>query len=382
MSPILEISLFFVFALWVIPLTWAIVHTVYAIPGKIIDTQRGLRGLLSTVKTFPARYRANQELCKMTRAQALLEKRFQEVEDDLKTFRRLLSTAISKEDKLKADLQKLQGEVDEIEAESGGCKKGSARVAQKRNELESARRDLERCTFELERLRNKLTEKEANVSKEYSKKQVAVAILKADYATDQVYAALSNVSTETDSFYTRMELRVLKREADAYLKFFLEDRYVSFPTVAKAINKLPIERLELSELQEVLEAVDAAADDLALILVAGMNYGKILSLRVKVARAEVRAWTRKAEEAKFQSNSKQAAQAEQRRAEFALEASNLETMIESAKICSDDFTQMHSDLAAKEREIFDRIAELEKLKRDLEQAQQTGSAEGNSADKT
>ena len=318
----------------------------------------------------------------MTRAQALLEKRFQEVEDDLKTFRRLLSTAISKEDKLKADLQKLQGEVDEIEAESGGCKKGSARVAQKRNELESARRDLERCTFELERLRNKLTEKEANVSKEYSKKQVAVAILKADYATDQVYAALSNVSTETDSFYTRMELRVLKREADAYLKFFLEDRYVSFPTVAKAINKLPIERLELSELQEVLEAVDAAADDLALILVAGMNYGKILSLRVKVARAEVRAWTRKAEEAKFQSNSKQAAQAEQRRAEFALEASNLETMIESAKICSDDFTQMHSGLAAKEREIFDRIAELEKLKRDLEQIQQSGSAEGNSADKT
>jgi hypothetical protein len=57
-------------------------------------------------------------------------------------------------------------------------------------------------------------------------------------------------------------------------------------------------------------------------------------------------------------------------------------MIESAKICSDDFTQMHSGLAAKEREIFDRIAELEKLKRDLEQAQQTGSAEGNSADKT
>ncbi len=384
MSPILEISLFFVFALWVIPLTWAIVHTVYAIPGKILAIPGQIRSLIRYGRSLPELYRTQKEKSKLQNHLRHLDTSYAALQDSLVKLRDKVSIAINEKESLANKCFKLRSELDVLTATAGACSPSDAEamhLEHKRESLKASMRELEECCQRLSDLRDLLTEKETQVQLAYTKKQVAIATAKAEHASREANRLLSGDSNLSGTI-ARMEQKVLAREADAYLKFFVEDRYVDFPSVAKAVSNLSIDRLGLEELLEILEAIDEAADDLHQILIAGKTYGTILSMRVRIANDEVETLTGKVEEAKSQGSSKQAAQAEQRRAEFALEASNLETMIESAKICSDDFTQMHSDLAAKEREIFDRIAELEKLKRDLEQAQQTGSAEGNSADKT
>jgi phage shock protein A len=117
----------------------------------------------------------------------------------------------------------------------------------------------------------------------------------------------------------------------------------------------------LDELQELLEAVDLAASELHEVVRWAISYESVLRLQAKTADADERFWEERFEKAKQEGEERLAKRAARSCADYAAAAQEFYAILNSSKICSAEFTQLHASFAEKEREIFNRIAELERL---------------------
>jgi hypothetical protein len=333
MSPILEIALTIVFCLWIIPITWAVSTVIRSLPviarALINWTIQAPAKLLAYIKLLPLRYEADVENRQKSRENAALEGDYRRLQDALIGQRQLVAHALATKSALESKVRELTEETQQLHLKSihpSVSQEEKQRVATNLESLHKLERELSAHVLKLQSLKYELEEKEAAVQSAYTSKQVQIATNKADAATKNLKRLLAN--DPTAAVIRRMEEKVVKREVQAYAIYFLEDHHVSFPSVAKAIERLSIDKLELEELKALLEALDEAASELHSLAQSAVAYERILR-----SQAETNAES----------------------------AQEFQTMLVASKICTDEFIKMHTNFAQKEREIFNRIAELDAL---------------------
>jgi hypothetical protein len=365
MSPLLEISLAIVFCLWVIPLTWAFTRAVRALPGLVKGLIQWTIGapanLIAYIRNAPARYEMYVTSRQLSLENKALESDYQRLQDELIAHRQLVAHAVATKDALESRFRKLTEVTQELQSKSNQSTASHEELERLATNLESLlqlERDRGAHELKLHSLRIELDEKEAAVQAAYTTKLVLIATNKADAASKIVKQILASDGAAVNTI-RRMEEKVALRETKAYAIFFIDDHYVSFPSVAKSIARLAIEKLELEELKELLEALDQAASELHTIVQAAISYERVLRLQAETSAEEAMRWANLAEEAEREGRRRDAAESKQWQAKYAESSEDFKTMVESSRICSLEFTQMHTNFAQKEREIFNQMAKLE-----------------------
>lgn len=365
MSPILEISLVVIFVFWIIPLIWAVSKAVQTLPGLALDLIEWAisapRRLRASIKRLPSLYETHLENHKLSVECIALKVDYDKSQNELIAQRATVEEAFATKANLESQLQELIEETEKLQenvANSDAIQKDEELLAVKQESLRQMKAELAAHEEKLDALRLILEESENAVQKTYTSMQVLIATRKAAVASNQVNRLLTTDGA-VENTVRRMEEKVLQREAQAYGVYFLEDHYVSFPVVAKTIDRLTIEKLELDELKELLDVLDRSASELHLIVHAAILYEKILQLQMTTSEEDARHWTAIAEKAEEESRVVRAREAKQLQSQYARAAQEFQIMLESSKICSAVFTEMHANFAEKEREIFNRITELE-----------------------
>jgi len=326
MSPLLEISLFVVVLFWIVPLSWAVYSFVRSIPNRTMALVSSIYSLPSTLRRIRLKAHFHREQFQLKQKHLHLEIDYRKAEESLKAQREAVADALLLRDQLFYDLQKIRQAVDELNAKAADRTIDDA----ERRKLSNLAMELTRLSAEfvnkdaeLSIFRDGLVALEAEVQKKYTQKQVQIALDKADAAEQAVIRILAQKPNYSPAM-TRMEISVCQKEAAIYGKFFHEDQYVSFPGVAKILERLAIEKLDFAELNDLFDAVELSANELCRILHSAVSYERILSLQ----------------------------------AEDAEDPSQFDSIIDASKICSQEFTRLHGLFTEKEREIFERISAL------------------------
>ncbi|MBA3993930.1 MAG: hypothetical protein C0469_10420 [Cyanobacteria bacterium DS2.3.42] len=355
MSPIFEISLAIIFCLWVIPFTWA-----------VSSSSRFLLGCLKAISSWPvylrreiarARYYSEQrieqkELRHLELEIAEVELAYQDLQNKLVKVRGETATSCTAEASLENKVRNLRDRQKQ--------KRLSSKDVEKLPEAESELRSQKAVT---EVLRTRLTDLETEIQKAYTRKQVFVAQTKADFATKKAQKLLSRDHWKTLGAAERsLEQSVVKREIEIYGSSALEDRYVSFPRIAQRTAALSIDRLDVDELKVLMEAIELAAAEASLVILSVIPFERVMASEIDRGYEDALNWAKKASEA--YPKSFDVHEAEIAKTDKLYSAANARKILEASVMCTNEFKAMHSQLANKEREIFDRILELNSAKVD------------------
>ncbi len=298
----------------------------------------------------------------MTDEQTRVEIIYQNLQTELIQMRQSLACDIQGSHNFQKRIDKLLHEKKQMELRiktEAKLQNGEERLQSILSELLQVENSFELYKQFLDRRRTALTEKEAQVQRAYTRKWVRIAQLRHEAAIKVASKMISRFDLRfARETFDRMEKKVSLCEAEIYGSCFFDDVCFNFPTIARSVEASPLEALELVELKKLLVNLEVAAEDNHRVIQRGIAYEQILLSNAEALDEEAKDLEKQSMEFGYYQY------ADRKLVESRLYACwdmsiRLRKLVEGSRLCTSELTKMHANFARKEREIFNRIAELE-----------------------
>lgn len=352
MSPLLVVSLILIFALWVVPLVWAVSTGLRALPrlvGELIEFLRNAPTLLSVSK------RERQ----MLRRAADLEQEYQSLQTSVVQTRAQLTCAIKERKELLRQIKKLIDEIQKIERIQNPAPINHHTRDIARNQLPQLERNLAILEFKIASLREQLSENELAVQKAYTRKQVLIANEKFALAAENVNRLLNRPGQSTDARLRVFEQKIVEREIAAYGVTNAAKVQQDHLRFVDSALRLQLESLSPDELLELLRTINDVAGEISSFIFEREAREELVSMQLASSEAELQSWKRKAADAAAEDRPLLVKQAEVNQFECEVQIAKQKSRLEESRSKLADLKLLEMKLSIRKGEILMRIADLE-----------------------
>lgn len=298
--------------------------------------------------------------------QVRLERTYQNLQSELISLRQSLAADIQGVDVFEKKIIKLTHEKTQLEKRiksDKSLKDGHERLTAISSELEQVQASFIQYKQYLDQRRQLLTDKETQIQRAYTYKQVRIAQLRGEQAVDKARKILSLAeASASKNFINRMEQKISRSEAQVYAASFYDDAFVTFPAFAKTLERKNFDELPLAQLKTLLAVLEHAAEENYRVVERGIAFENELLSNANALDAEAKDWDKRADQyGDFSLSDQKARKAAESRSYACKDMSHrLRTVIDGSKVCTAELIRIHSEFARKEREILERILAFEK----------------------
>jgi len=311
---------------------------------------------------------------KIADPQIMLEQTYQDLQDNFIQTREQFKSATSIEEDLSKQLLSAQQKLDSFDAwvatDMSVDFSTSDGISKKRQEIEALKEQLAQQQRKTAMLRGKLEDLEEEVQKAYTRKQVQIARLHADKATQIVERILSTTSpAATVASLAKLEADVAAREAEA-LGFINR--------LSKLFSQDAIKELEMQELDHMVPILPHAVEQLGKAIDHIVEAELEVEKRMKKNEEQFSTWTHRAEMALQQNNNDLAKQSLQRAKSYAAAVDLLATQLELMRQHNGELREKQAAFEGMVEKLSVRMAEMkvEEARIDTEKKTPNGLGDG------
>jgi hypothetical protein len=298
--------------------------------------------------------------------QVRLERTYQNLQSELISLRQSIVVDIQGSDIFEKKIIKLTHEKKQMEKRircEKSLKDGEERLTAISNELQQVQTGFEQYKQYLDQRRQSLTDKETEIQRAYTHKQLRIAQLRCEQAVDKAHKILALAEASTSQkVISRIEQKISRSESQIYASSFYDDAFVTFPVFAKTLESKNLDELPLAQLKTLLTVLEHAAEENYRVVERGIAFEKELLSNAHALEMEAKDWDKRADQyGDFSISDQKARKAAESRSYACKDMSHrLRTVVDGSKACTGELTRMHSEFARQEREILERILKFEK----------------------
>lgn len=319
MSPLLEISFLIVFLLWIIPV--------------LSITQISIRAIALGIRRSIGSSRAQEDEHYHLPDESIRPKHLEwrRLHGELVELRMEVAKALVVEMQLKWQVSKEE-----------------ALSSPNRDTLVALRQQFETQKNQSKFHRERLANLEKDTLRAFTEFQIAISIGRVTAASDRLQGLLTNEAVKS---FELLEMQVSRKEVQLYGGGAFEDRYVNFLAIARSLAQLSVELLEKKELEQLLDVLRRATDDIERTIAQGTIFEDAMREEIESNEQKACSCRKDFEEAERSGDEIAADLAWKRRCDYLASAEQFKELLQSSEICTREFARMHKSLKEKDKEI-------------------------------